>query len=181
MPMITMLTVALGQYNELITASDAWLISDDDGTSSNSDESIVILREVRPTVSARRLKLLVEQVTDRYSPLPQFAQRTRFLINVQIPLLESYHGRISASLDAHESLSSVLVRAVPGALSGSTGDGRDRGRLTSGVEGVTRLCKALVSAKWIALAMKGWGEDLVGFFTFDHSSPSINSVIDSFS
>lgn len=119
-------------------------------------------REVRPTVSARRLRLLVEQVTDRYAPLPQFSQRTRFLINVQLPLLESYHARISSSLDAHESLSSALVRAVPGALGGAAGDHRDRGRLTSGVEGVTRLCKALVSAKWISMAMKGWGEDLVG-------------------
>lgn len=159
-PLNTNHSVALGQYNELITASDAWLIADDDSSSSPEDSSTTS-REVRPTVSARRLKLLVEQVTDRYAPLPQFSQRTRFLINVQLPLLESYHARISSSLDAHESLSSALVRAVPGALGGATGDHRDRGRLTNGVEGVTRLCKALVSAKWISMAMKGWGEDLV--------------------
>ena len=66
---------------------------------------------------------------------------------------------MSSSLDAFETLSSTLLRAVPGALgSGSTsGDGRE---LTAGVEGVQRLCKALVSAKYLAGAMEAWSEDL---------------------
>lgn len=78
---------------------------------------------------------------------------------MQLPLLESYHGRVSSSLDAFETLSSTLLRAVPGALGGgsSSGDGR---KLTAGVEGVQRLCKALVSAKYLASAMETWGEDL---------------------
>ena len=100
---------------------------------------------------------------DRYSPLPQYSHRTRFLIVVQLPLLESYHTRIASSLDAFETLSSTFMRAVPGAL--GTGDGRGDGRkLTAGVEGVQRLCKALVSAKYIAGAMEMWGEDLVSSF-----------------
>ncbi|KAI0067928.1 hypothetical protein BV25DRAFT_1867678 [Artomyces pyxidatus] len=150
-------TFALDQYHEIISAQDAWTIVDDE---SDLDDSRPTDRDTRPTVSARQLKALVEQVTDRYSPLPEFGQRTRFLITVQLPLLESYHGRISSSLDAFESLSSVFVRAVPGALGSATGEGRDRGHLTSGVEGVERLCKALVSAKFMASAMEGWGEDL---------------------
>ena len=109
-------------------------------------------------IVATRLML---QVADRYSPLPEYSQRTRFLIVVQLPLLESYHGRISSSLDAFETLSSSLMRAVPGAL--GSGDGRgDSRKLTAGVEGVQRLCKALVSAKYLAGAMEMWGEDLVG-------------------
>ncbi|KAI0032485.1 TIP-1 family-domain-containing protein [Vararia minispora EC-137] len=146
-------TFALEQYNDIISSQEAWTIADGenaDGSSSAHDS------DLRPTVSARRLKALVEQITDRYSPLPQFTQRTRFLIHVQLPLLESYHARVSASLDAFETLASALVRAVPGALG-------DRGRnahLTSGAEGATRLCKALVSAKWMSAAMEAWGEDL---------------------
>lgn len=53
------------------------------------------------------------------------------------------------------------MRAVPGALAGQAGHGVDRARLTSGVEGLTRLFKASVSAQWIKEAMEGWGEDLV--------------------
>lgn len=109
---------------------------------------------------------------DRYSPLPHFTQRTRFLISVQLPLLEYYHARISSSLDAFETLSSAFVRAVPGALGVSMGGGGaegsvkvDTGRLTSGVDGVQRLCKALVSARFVEEAMAGWGEELVSLHT----------------
>jgi RAD50-interacting protein 1 len=97
---------------------------------------------------------------DRYQPLPRFTARTRFLITVQIPILESYHSRISSSLDAFETLSSSFVRAVPGALSGQVGHGSDTRTLTGGVEGLGRLVKAGVSAHYIAAEMNRWGEDL---------------------
>ncbi|RPD81666.1 hypothetical protein L226DRAFT_527933 [Lentinus tigrinus ALCF2SS1-7] len=148
---------AMDQYFEIISAPDAWLIADDDG--EDEGDTRPADRELRPTNSARRVKALVEQVTDRYSPLPEYSHRTRFLIVVQLPLLESYHARIASSLDAFETLSSTFMRAVPGAL--GTGDGRGDGRkLTAGVEGVQRLCKALVSAKYLAGAMEMWGENL---------------------
>lgn len=79
-------------------------------------------------------------------------------MEIQIPILESYRSRISSSLDAYETLSSSFVRAVPGALAGQSGNAA---RLTSGVDGLSRLVKALVSAKWMVAAMQGWGEDLV--------------------
>nr|GAT43660.1 predicted protein [Mycena chlorophos] len=151
---------AENQYNEIISAADAWQIADDEGEEGHTHT------DLRSTASARRLKALVEQVTDRYSPLPQFAHRTRFLINVQIPLLENYYGRILSSLDAFETLSSAFVRAVPGALGVSLG-GRDEGsvrvdtrRLTAGVEGVQRLCKAWLSSRYMEAAMEVWGDEL---------------------
>ena len=49
--------VAEDQYNEIISAIDAWVIADDD-----QDEDGV-QRELRSTNSARRIKALVEQVT----------------------------------------------------------------------------------------------------------------------
>ncbi|KAF8506878.1 TIP-1 family-domain-containing protein, partial [Russula emetica] len=147
---------AMSRYYEILGAKDAWSMTDD---ATESDDAASHNNDVRPTVSARQLKALVEQVTDRYSPLPNFTHRTRFLIDAQIPLLEGYHSRISSSLDAFESLSSSLVRAVPGAL-GTASNGNSGGRLTAGVEGIMRLCKALVSARYISTAMDAWGEDL---------------------
>ena len=111
---------------------------------------------------------------DRYSLLPHFTHRTRFLISVQLPLLEFYHARISSSLDAFESLSAAFVRAVPGALGvaiGGSAEGSmrvDTGRLTAGIEGVQRLCKALVSARSMEAAMDGWGEELVSIHSALH-------------
>lgn len=86
-----------------------------------------------------------------------------FLVTIQLPLLEMYQSRVSSSLDAFETLSSAFVRAVPGALGRdpSRGGGDSTKRLTSGVEGVQRLCKALISAKYVLNAMDTWGEDLV--------------------
>ncbi|KZT74918.1 hypothetical protein DAEQUDRAFT_659434 [Daedalea quercina L-15889] len=152
---------AMDQYIDIISSSDAWLVVDD-----SSDDVIVAERDIRPTNSARRVKVLVEQVTDRYSPLPKFSHRTQFLILVQLPILECYHSRIASSLDAFETLSSSLMRAVPGALgsvgvsSESMGRAGDPQRLTSGVEGVQRLCKALISAQYISAACDAWGEEL---------------------
>ncbi|KAJ3908186.1 TIP-1 family-domain-containing protein [Lentinula edodes] len=150
------------QYHDIINAPDAWQIADDE------PDDVVVGHDLKTTNSARRLKALIEQITDRYSPLPSFLHRTRFLLSMQIPLLEQYSSRLTSSLDAYETLSSALVRAVPGALSVSLGMKEDHsssvniehGRFTSGVEGVQRLCKALLSSRFIETAMKVWGEDL---------------------
>lgn len=115
----------------------------------------------RVTTSARRFKALIERITERYQPLPSLTHRSHFLFDVQLPLLEAYLSRITSSLDAYERLSSSFVRAVPGALAGQVGHGADTKRLTSGVEGLSRIVKALVSARWVKAAMEGWGEDLV--------------------
>ncbi len=109
-------------------------------------------------------------IIDRYSPLPDFTQRTRFLLSVQLPILQLYHGRMSSSLDAFETLSSALVRSVPGGLGVSIGTkdhssvNVDTQALTSGVTGVQRLCKALLSSRYIELSMDTWGEQLVRIF-----------------
>jgi hypothetical protein len=146
------------QYLEIISSSDAWVIVDDDSNDSDEHKLSRSMAEVKATNSARRIKALVEQVTDRYSPLPSFAHRTRFLIHVQLPILEQYYSRISSSLDAFETLSSALVRAVPGAL-GVEGAKTDSCKLTGGVEGSQRLCKAFLSARYVESAMQRWGED----------------------
>ncbi|PFH54769.1 hypothetical protein AMATHDRAFT_134611 [Amanita thiersii Skay4041] len=148
------------QYHSIISSPDAWAIVDDDnGTNELS-------RDLKPTTSSRRIKALLEQITDRYSPLPRSAQRMKFLVTVQLPILDVYHSRIASSLEAFEMLSSAFLRAVPGALSVSFGGKEESGvnldthRLTGGVEGVQRLCKAFLSATFMEVTLKGWAEEL---------------------
>jgi len=105
-------------------------------------------------------------LVDRFSPLPHLLQRTYFLTSIQLPLLEAYRLRISSSLEAFETSSSAFVRAVPGALAVSLTRREDAmhdesQRLTSGVEGVQRLCKALLSAAYIEASLRDWAEELV--------------------
>lgn len=153
-------SVAEAQYDDLVHSPDAWQLVDD-GT--QLDDTPSTTSDLRPTNSARRVRALFEQITDRYKPLPRFNHRARFLIAIQIPILEHYHTRISGSLDAFETLSSSLMRAVPGALAGQVGYQGDTKRLTNGVEGLQRLIKAFVSARWVTIAMQRWGEQIVGF------------------
>ncbi|KDQ20405.1 hypothetical protein BOTBODRAFT_183196 [Botryobasidium botryosum FD-172 SS1] len=138
------------QYNDIIGSPDAWILVEEDAHAGGNTA-------IRPTNSARRLKALIERVTERYQPLPQHEHQTRFLMEIQVPVLDSYRSRISSSLDAYETLSSSFVRAVPGALAGQAGN---TARLTSGVDGLSRLVKALASTKWMISAMEAWGEDL---------------------
>ncbi|KAG1904794.1 RINT-1 family protein [Suillus fuscotomentosus] len=146
------------QYHEIISSPDAWVIVDDDSNESDEHKLSRSMAELKATNSARRIKALVEQVTDRCSPLPSSAHRARFLIHIQLPILEQYYSRVSSSLDAFETLSSALVRAVPGAL-GVEGPKTDSRKLTGGVEGSQRLCKALLSARYVESAMQRWGEE----------------------
>ncbi|KAF9569869.1 RINT-1 family protein [Agrocybe pediades] len=144
------------QYNDIINATDAWIISDD---VDNDD----VARDLKPTVSSRRIKSLIEQVTDRYSPLPHAVQKAHFLLIIQLPLLDAYHGRISSSLVAFETLSSIFVRSVPGALNFSvreTAAQDDPRNRTSGTAGSNSLCKALLSSSYIKACLEDWGEDV---------------------
>lgn len=171
-------SVVEGQYNDIINAADAWLIADEIESDNHS-------QELRPTVSSRKMKSLIEQITgwfmlslsyhfkyiyqsssDRYSPLPHTVQKAHFLLLIQLPLLESYHGRISSSLVAFETLSSFFVRSVPGALNFSLREASlqdDPRNRTSGTAGASSLCKALLSAGYIQACLEDWGEDLVSF------------------
>ena len=163
------------QYNEVIATADAWSIADQTEEDDHSTD-------VKPTISSRRVKSLIEQVTgvlfrnclncphfdtlsDRYVPLPHAIQQAHFLVLIQLPLLEAYHHRISSSLVAFETLSSIFVRAVPGALTFSareTASGHDDPRnRTSGTAGAISLCKALLSATYMGACLEKWGEDMV--------------------
>ena len=50
----------MDQYMEIISASDAWQIADEE---RNDEDDDGIDKELKPTHSARRVKALVEQVT----------------------------------------------------------------------------------------------------------------------
>lgn len=106
-----------------------------------------------------RIRDLFDQVTDRYRSLPSFSHRLPFLIEIQLPLLESYLQRISSATDAFETLSFGLIRAVPGSLAGGDG-GSGSAKLTNGINGLQRLVRARVSAAWMQTTCKEWSEDL---------------------
>ena len=151
-------TVIDDKYFEIISAADAWHINEDYASTASSSSASAD-NVLRPTNSALRIRDLFDQVTDRYRSLPSFSHRLPFLIDIQLPLLDSYLQRISSATDAFETLSFGLIRAVPGSLAGGEG-GAGSARLTNGINGLQRLVRARVSASWMEATCKEWGEDV---------------------
>ncbi|EWC45231.1 hypothetical protein DRE_05958 [Drechslerella stenobrocha 248] len=134
---------ALARYESIIAAEDAWLI----------DYDSVEPNETKPTKSAFRLKELLELVTERYRPLQSFLQKLRFLMDIQITILEKYHDTISSSINAFKMLSSSIGRAVQGR-------GKQDLESITGLGGLERLCRVYGSALFLGNCMKDWSEDL---------------------
>jgi len=101
-----------------------------------------------------RLKDLLETVTDSYRPLISFSQRLRFLIDIQIAILDQYHDRLNSSVEAFRVLSSSIARAVQGTS-------KEEVQSLSGLGGLERLCKAYGSAMFMENCMRDWSEDIV--------------------
>lgn len=122
------------------------------------------------------------EYVDRYSALPSVGQRLDFLLTIQLPILDLYRLRISSFLDGFESVSASFVRAVPGAISrdpSRAGGENNVKRETTGLGGVQKLCKALISTKYISKAMRCWGDEVVSK-TFGPSrvqSPDVKVIV----
>ncbi|KAG7529987.1 hypothetical protein FFLO_05284 [Filobasidium floriforme] len=153
------------QYEEITSSPEAWTLVDvSEGGDTESESALERRRDFKPTIGARQVRALVEQVADRYASLPTLRHKYPFLAQVQLPILDSYRKRIASSLDAFETLASTFARAVPGALAGHSrenGLGMDTAKMTSGVGGLQRLTKAWISAKWLMDAMERWGDEML--------------------
>ncbi|KAI5481051.1 hypothetical protein MNV49_006237 [Pseudohyphozyma bogoriensis] len=130
------------KYYKAIGADKAWeIISEEDFDSAASTTG------VRPTNSSLKVAEIVEQLADRYRPLPTL-YTLPFLLSLHLPMLASYSSRIASALYAFESVSFGIL---PGGLA-------DRAA-TAGVGGVLRLVRAGISARWMEEKCGEWGED----------------------
>lgn len=134
---------SLARYQEIIESSTAFSI----------DWEAVGPNETKPTVSAINLKDLLEGITEHYSSLRSVNYRLRFLLDIQIDLLDRYYEKLRDSIDAFDSMSSSLVRAVGGMSAESD-------KLVTGINGLERLCRIYGSLEYIAYVLETWGQDL---------------------
>lgn len=161
---LTCIKVALSRFQNILNADDAWQI----------DYDSVEEHDAKPTKSAIRLKDLLETITgdfilvtfhsgikilifsllDRYRPLTSFTQRLRFLIDIQINILDQYHERLSSSAEAFKVLSSSIARAVQGTS-------KEEADALRGIPGLERLCRVYGSSMYLEGCMRDWGEDVV--------------------
>ncbi|ODQ51315.1 hypothetical protein SAICODRAFT_8970 [Saitoella complicata NRRL Y-17804] len=133
----------LMRYHEILASPDAWQLEFE-----GIDPAVT-----KPTKSALRLKDMLDTILTRFAPLPRFDHRVNFFLDVQLAILEGYLDRLNGICDAFETLSSSIIRAVPGVH-------RDEARTTMGVGGLERLCRAYGSAVFLEETMREWSEDV---------------------
>lgn len=133
---------ALQRFHEILESPNAW----------NIDWESVDTNKTKPTVSALLIKDLLESITEKYDKLTSVQHRLKFL-EIQISILDKYYERLSESLDAFESMSSGLVRAVGGISA-------ENAKLVSGLNGLERLCRIYGSIAYLIRSLEKWGQDL---------------------
>lgn len=146
---------------------DAWTISTSgsleasaDGVSEPDKTDAASSRESKSTLSSRSLVLLLQSLTNTYTPLPLLSHKVQFLALIQLPLLRSYAQRLTRSLEAFESLSSAFARAIPGGIEHTSSGAlvNTETDMVRGLRGLNRLLKAYLSALHIQEEVSKWKE-----------------------
>ena len=80
-----------------------------------------------------------------------FEQRLQFVMEVQIAILDLYHGKWKANVEKFEA-------SHPLALAGEL---REEGKKVAGVAGLERLCRVYGSSTWVEDHLKDWTEEVL--------------------
>lgn len=150
------------RYERMFEADGAWALvqadtmDDEDPAMVDESDTDAVVDADTATRCAVSLVSLLAGVTERYRPLHSLLQRCAFLVQVQRPLLDRFAARLQRHLDAFENMSSAFSRALPGEIvSLSANSGQD---MVRGVDGVTRVAKALLSAAYLRKQLEEWSE-----------------------
>jgi len=158
---------ALARFNEIIHDRSVWDINADEEESKEAgymqeedDGDYEEDKDIIPTTkSATRVLSLVEGITESYRLLPLFERRLRFLMEIQIDLLESYHRRIASAVDSFEALSLIRSVPVPGALPDAVTGVMTSTEKSGTTGGLQRLCRWWASAITVRDRILEWGEE----------------------
>lgn len=147
------------KFDSVFEEPGAWALVQAD-TMDGEDEDVVedpgASDSATTTRCACTLMNVLAGVTERYQPLHLLEQKCAFIIQVQRPLLDQLLTRLTRHLDAFENMSSAFARTLPGEIASlSTGPGND---MVRGVNGVTRVAKALLSAEYVKQQLEEWSE-----------------------
>ncbi|GAA5814535.1 hypothetical protein MFLAVUS_008032 [Mucor flavus] len=143
------------RYDEIMLDGQAFDIYAED----NMEKSTLETHPIKRTKSAVRLINLLENITNAYKLVPNVNQRTQFLTQIQLNLLNQYRKRLTTAVDSFEALCLIRSVPVPGALPDSV-----TGVMTATESGNTvallnRLYRWWTSARCMTDILKDWNED----------------------
>jgi hypothetical protein len=135
-------TFALERFETIMESQDARKIDYDYAPSG----------KMKPTYAAVRITDLLRSVTAQYERLRKFKQKIRFLIDIQLDILDAYHDRLRGSLEAYQSITSTVGRALHGAT-------KEQLAAVEGTGALETLCKVIGSADHIANTLTEWSDE----------------------
>ncbi|KAI1088504.1 TIP-1 family-domain-containing protein [Rostrohypoxylon terebratum] len=133
---------ALERYHSIMDSPDARKIDFDYGGTG----------KMKPTYGAVRVTDLLKSVTTQYERVRRFSHKLKFLIDIQLEILDDYHDRFKDSLDAYYTITSTLGRTLHGVT-------KEQAAALEGTGAFETLCKVLGSSDHIIVTLKDWSNE----------------------
>ncbi|KAI2465961.1 TIP-1 family-domain-containing protein [Annulohypoxylon bovei var. microspora] len=133
---------ALERYHVIMNSFDARNIDYDYSGSG----------KMKPTLGAVRVTDLLKSVTSQYERVRRFSHKLRFLIDIQLDILDDYHDRFKDSLDTYYTINSTLGRTLHGLT-------KEQAAALEGTGAFESLCKVLGSSDHIIATLKDWSNE----------------------
>lgn len=111
----------------------------------------------KPTHGAEAVEELLTSTTKLYKRLRKFQYKLRFLIDIQVSIVDLYHNRLRDSLDVYQSITSTVGRTIHGYSA-------EEQQKLQGTGGLESLCKVYGSADYLIALLNDWSNDLVSSF-----------------
>ncbi|GAP85087.1 putative rint-1 family protein [Rosellinia necatrix] len=133
---------ALDRFRSILSSADARNIDYDYSTPG----------KMKPTHGAVRVTDLLKTITSQYERVHRFSHKLRFLIDIQLEILDEYHDRLKDSLDAYYTITSTIGRTLHGVT-------REQAAALEGTGAFETLCKVLGSSDHIVATLKDWSNE----------------------
>ncbi|OTB01935.1 hypothetical protein M426DRAFT_323036 [Hypoxylon sp. CI-4A] len=133
---------ALERYNAIMDSPDA----------RNIDYDYSGTGKMKPTFGAVRVTDLLKSVTSQYERVCRFSHKLRFLIDIQLDILDDFHDRFKGSLDTYYTINSTLGRTLHGLT-------KEQAAALEGTGAFETLCKVLGSSDHIIATLKDWSNE----------------------
>ncbi|KAK4203504.1 putative RAD50-interacting protein 1 [Triangularia verruculosa] len=132
---------ALERYQAIMQTQDAKTI----------DYDFAGAGKTKPTFAAVRVTDLLKSVTTQYERVRRFSHKLRFLIDIQLNILDEYHDHLRGTLEAYLSITSTVGRAF--------GVTKEQIAALEGTGALETLCKVYGSADHIVNVLKDWSNE----------------------
>ncbi|KAI0391549.1 RINT-1 family protein [Xylariaceae sp. FL0594] len=133
---------ALERFHAILRSPDA----------RNIDYDYSVSGKMKPTFGAVRVTDLLKSVTSQYERVRRFSHKLRFLIDIQLEILDEYHDQLKDSLDAYYTITSTIGRTLHGVT-------KEQEAALEGTGAFETLCKVLGSSDHIVNTLKDWSNE----------------------